>query len=140
MQTGLKAKEVRAAVQPLKKVALSLLAGDEPGKFNLRGSPVALEFVYGVASDGLCPLEAALNEKHAGDILDLRVRTADAHEFFGHIYHSMRQALGLQIMPETICLKIEVTAVIEADDREVVRSVARALAHGGCGGSCGCGC
>ncbi len=131
---------MQATVQPLKKVALSLLAGDEPGIFNLRGSPVALEFIYGVASDGLCPLEAALKDTHAGDTLSIRVRTAEAHEFFGHIYPSLRHALGLQIMPETICLKIEVTAVIEADDREVVRSVARALAHGGCGGSCGCGC
>jgi hypothetical protein len=51
----------------------------------------------------------------------------------------LRQALGLQIMPEKIVLKVEVTAVEDADNREVVQSLAKALA--GCGhGSCGCGC
>jgi hypothetical protein len=131
---------VKASIQPLKKVILSLMAGSDPGKFNLTASPVFFEFIHGVSSDGLCPFEAALHDKREGDNLIVSVRAADAHEFFGHIYHALRQKLGLQIMPETIFLEIEITAVSDADDREVVQSVAKALAHGGCGGSCGCGC
>jgi hypothetical protein len=131
---------VETTIQPLKKVTLSLMAGSKPEKYNLTGSPVALEFIYGVASDGLCPFESTLHDKHEGDTLILNVPAADAHEFFGHIFQSMRQALGLLIIPETIRLQIEVTAVVDADNREVVQSLAKALAHGSCGGSCGCGC
>ena len=131
---------MKTTIQPLKKITLSLMAGSIPEKYNLTGSPVALEFIYGVASDGLCPFESVLNDKHEGDRLILSVPAADAHEFFGHIFQSLHQVLGLQIMPTTIHLKIEVTAVVDADSREVVQSLAKALAHGSCGGSCGCGC
>jgi hypothetical protein len=131
---------VKLNIQPLKKVTLSLMAGSMSEKLDLTGSPVALEFIYGVASDGLCPFESALHDKHEGDKLVLSVPTANAHEFFGHIFQSLRQTLGLLIIPETIHLQIEVTAVVDADNREVVQSLAKALAHGSCGGSCGCGC
>jgi hypothetical protein len=131
---------VKATIQLLKKVVLSLMAGSKSEKFNFTGSPVVLEFIYGVASDGLCPFESALNDKQEGDKLILNVPAADAYEFFGHIFQSLRQVLGLQIMPEMIYLKIEVTAVIDADNREVVQSLAKALVHGSCVGSCGCGC
>jgi hypothetical protein len=140
MQTGQEEIPVKTTIQPLKKVTLSLMAGSTPEKYNQTGSPVALEFIYGVASDGLCPFESALGDKHAGDTLTLSVPAADAHEFFGHIFQSLQQVFGLQIMPTTIHLKIEITAVVNADNREVVQSLAKALAHGSCGGSCGCGC
>ena len=131
---------MKATIQLLKKVVLSLMAGSKSEKFNLTGSPVVLEFIYGVASDGLCPFESTLGDKHEGDELVLNVPAADAPEFFGHIFQSLRQTLGLLIMPETIHLQIEVTVVVDADNREVVQSLAKALAHGSCGGSCGCGC
>jgi hypothetical protein len=140
VQTGPEEIPVKTTIQPLKKVTLSLMAGSKPEKYNLTGSPVVLEFIYGVASDGLCPFESALHDKHQGDRLVLNVPTADAYEFFGHIFQSLCQALGLLIMPETIHLHIEVAAVVDADNREVVQSLAKALAHGSCGGSCGCGC
>ncbi len=140
MLTGPEEIPVKTPIQPLKKVTLSLMAGSTPEKYNLTGSPLALEFIYGVASDGLCPFESVLGDKHEGDTLTLSVSAADTHEFFGHIFQSLHQVLGLQIMPATIHLKIEVTAVVDADSREVVQSLAKALAHGSCGGSCGCGC
>jgi hypothetical protein len=131
---------VNTTIQPLKKVTLSLMAGGKPDQFNRIGSSVALEFIYGVASDGLCPFESALNDKHQGDTLTLSVPSGEAPQFFGHIFKSLRHVLELQIMPETIYLNIEVTSVVDADNREVVQSLAKALAHGNCGGSCGCGC
>lgn len=130
-----------ATIKVLKKVTLSLIAGSagsEPGKGNLTGSPVIFEFIYGLASDGLCPFESALHDKRAGESLTLTVSTAEAHEFFGHLYSPLRQALGLQIMPQTMVLTVEVTAVSDADNREVVQSMAKVSS--GCGGSCGCGC
>jgi hypothetical protein len=79
-----------------------------------------------------------LHNKRVGESLTLTVSTAEAHEFFGHLFSPIRQALGLQIMPQTIALEVEVAAVIDADNREVVQSLAKASS--GCGGSCGCGC
>lgn len=140
MQTKVVEIPVKTSIQLLKKVSLSLRAGSRPGTFNLTGTPVVLEFIYGVASDGLCPFESALNDRYEGDTLTLSVPIADAPEFFGYIFQPLCEALGFKIMPETLYLQIEVTTVVDADNREVVRSLAKALVHGNCGGSCGCGC
>lgn len=130
-------------IEPLKKVTLSLLAGSGGGeseKYNLTGSPVHFQFIYGVASDGLCPFEAALHDKAIGESLTFAVSSGEAHEFFGHLFSPLYRALGVQIIPETLTLHAEVTAVADAENQEIVQSLAKALASGGCGGSCGCGC
>ncbi len=131
------------AIQVLKKVTLAIIAGStgsEPGEYKSTYSPVPFEFIYGLASVGLCPFENAMYDKREGETLTLTVSISEAPEFFGHLFLPFRQALGLQIMPETITLKVEVIAVSDAENREIVQSLAKALAHGGCGGSCGCGC
>lgn len=131
---------MKATIQPLKKVTLSLTVGGKPEKSDLAGPPAILEFIFGIASDGLCPFESALYDKQEGDNLSLNVPAVGAHEFFGHVFQPLRQLLNLQILPETISLNIEVAAVVAADNREVVQSLAKALSQGSCGGSCGCGC
>jgi hypothetical protein len=123
-----------ATIQHLKRVTLSLIADGVGSK------PVIFEFIYGIASGGLCSFEGVLHNKSEGENLTITVSATEAHEFFGHLLLPLRQALGLQIMPETIILTAAVIAVADADDREVVQSLAKALAAGGCGGSCGCGC
>ncbi len=130
-------------IQALKKVTLALIAcntGGETEKNNLTRSPVFFEFIYGVASDGLCPFEGALHDKCVGERLILTLDASETHEYFGHLFLQMRQVLGLQLMPESMTLEVEVTDVREADNREIVQSLAKALTSGGCGGSCGCGC
>ena len=57
---------VNTTIQLLKKVTLSLRAGSKPGTYNMTGSPVSIEFVYGVASDGVCQFESALDGKQTG--------------------------------------------------------------------------
>jgi hypothetical protein len=126
-------------VKHLKKVTLLLLAGSGPEKFDLIDSPVPFQFVYGVASDGLCPFESALSDKHEGDKLAISVSFSNLRLYFGYLYHNL-PALGAKIMPETLYMEIEVASVTDADDREVVQAIGKSLAHGGCGGSCGCGC
>jgi hypothetical protein len=123
-----------ATIQHLKRVTLALIADGVGSK------PVIFEFIYGIASGGLCSFEGVLHNKGEGENLTITVSATEAHEFFGHLLLPLRQALGLQIMPETIILTAAVIAVADADDREVVQSLAKALAAGGCGGSCGCGC
>ncbi len=125
-----------ASIQPLKKVTLSLIAGSDPNI--LSGSPVIFQFIHGVASGGFCPFEGALHDKAPGDSLTLQIATSEAQQYFGHLLLPLRQALDLHIMPATIHLKVDVTAVSDAENREVVQSLAKASS--GCGGSCGCGC
>lgn len=129
-----------ATIQLLKKVTLSLMAKIAPGKLEAGGPPLSLAFVYGVASDGLCPFELALHDRHEGEKLVVSVKAADAHAYFGHLYHPLCQILGLRLPHDTIELEIEIAGVTDAADREVVQAAARALTHGGCGTSCGCGC
>ena len=122
-----------ATIQVLKKVTLSLLA-ESAGR-----DPVPFEFIYGVGSGGLCPFENALHDKRAGQVVTLTVSGHEARDFFGHLFVSLRQVLGLQVMPKTITLNVEIIDINEADNREVVQSLAKASS--GCGGgSCGCGC
>ena len=127
-----------ATIKVLKKVTLSIIAGSEPEKTNKTSSPVIFEFIYGLASDGLCPFESALHDKSVGESLSFNVSNDGAQEFFGYHFSPLRQTLGLQIMPQTIVLQAEITAVDDADNREVVQMMAKV--GSGCGGSCGCGC
>ncbi|MBB5349593.1 hypothetical protein JWG42_15155 [Desulfoprunum benzoelyticum] len=129
-----------ATIQVLKKVTLSLVAKTEPGKCSTNAPPIPLVFIYGVGSDGLCPFETALWDKHEGEKLVVSVKATDVQEYFGHLFHTLCHMLGKQIADGTIDLEIEVTGVTDADNREVVQAVAKALSHGGCGTSCGCGC
>ncbi|MGB3221898.1 MAG: hypothetical protein WBB23_03775 [Desulforhopalus sp.] len=123
-----------ATIQPLKKVTLALYTS------NGSDEPAVLDFIYGIASSGLCPFENALYDKGVGASLNFTISAPEGHEFFGHLFLPLRQALGLHIMPEKIVLKVEVTAVADAENREVVQSLAKALAGCGHDGSCGCGC
>lgn len=127
-------------VEYLKKVQIAIQAGSGPDQADLTGLPVILAFIHGVASDGLSPFESAIHGRCAGDRVEVSLKTAALHEYFGHIHHAVRQALELPATLETVCLAMEVVAVADAGDREIVRAAAEALAHGGCGGSCGCGC
>lgn len=125
-------------VQPLKKLRLQLVAGSTPGAAP-GGDPVMVEFIYGIGSDGLSPFESALSGKKKGDILSLAVTSTGAHGYFGHCLGNFQQLLGLSIMPSMIYLTVKVDDIADADNREVVRSLAKSLSHG-CGGSCDCGC
>lgn len=129
-----------AAIKPMKKVTLSLMKIGESGQSQPDALSVNFQFIYGVASDGLCPFELALSDKCAGDNLIVTVPAAEVHEYFGYLHFPLCQVLDLQIAPQALNFRAEVTAVTKADNREVVQSLAKALSHGGCGGSCGCGC
>lgn len=119
-------------IQALKKITLSLRLG------NSGHEPIALTFIYGIGGNGLCPFEQALQGKEQGDSLNFSGTDAQAADYFGHLLFPLRQALGLQIMPKTLSLQVAITTVQDAENREVVQSLAKTAS--GCGGSCGCGC
>lgn len=119
-------------IQSLKKITLLLTAG------GTSSVPVSFTFIYGIASNGLCPFEQALLDKKEGEKLKLTVTDSEAHHFFSHLFLPLRQTLGLAIMPKILSLQVTISAVGDADNREVVQSLAKAAS--GCGGSCDCGC
>jgi hypothetical protein len=126
-------------IQPLKKVRLTVLAGSKVGEYRLTPSPVVFEFLYGIGADGLTPFEMTLGEKKPGDNLTVTVAAGEASMFFGRLLGSIRNLLGLQLFPTTLSLQMTVTAVNDAENREVVQALARSTGHG-CDGSCDCGC
>ncbi len=119
-------------IQSLKKITLLLTAD------NTAGEPVSLTFIYGIGGNGLCPFEQALQGKDEGESLNFTCTDSQAPDFFGNLFFPLRQALSLQIMPKTLSLHAAIATVQDAENHEVVKSLAQAAS--GCGGSCGCGC
>jgi len=130
---------VSQTVQSLKKVTLFLQAGSKADTFSLTPSPVSFEFIYGIAREGLTAFEVTINNKHPGDITSLTVLATEAQVFFGNLFMPLRQTLSLHLLPEKIFLQVEVVSVVDADNREVVKSLADSLGHGCGGGTCDCG-
>jgi hypothetical protein len=120
-----------SAIDHLKKVSLEL---------RFRESTIPFDFIFGIASDGMCPLEYELLHKSVGDRLHLNLSRVEASRNFAHLYRSMLMALSLQEAPETLDLDMIISAVEDANPREVVRAMAQAAESEGCGGDCGCGC
>lgn len=124
----------------MKKISLSLLAGNTAETYSLTPSAVFLGFIFGAGSAGLTPLEVSLNDMGLGESKAIRLSSKEIEQFFGRLFISFRQAVGLHIFPETLFLRIELKSCTEAEPREIVQAMAKSLDHGGCGGSCGCGC
>ena len=120
-----------SAVDHLKKVSLEL---------RFRESTIPFDFIFGIASDGMCPLEYQLLHKSVGDRLPLNLSRVEASRIFAHLYRPILIALSLYEVPETLDLLIIISAVEDANPREVVRAMAQASESEGCGGDCGCGC
>jgi hypothetical protein len=127
-------------IQLLKKITLAILAGSEPGKYSLTATPVVFEFIYGIGAEGLEPFEVVLADKCVGEHVALTLAADEVSQFFGRFLGQIRQLLGLYLLPPALSLQISVTAVVDADNREVVQALAKSTGHGGCGGSCDCGC
>lgn len=131
---------MKTTIQQLKKVRLAILAGSEPGKHSLTAIPVNFEFIYGIGAEGLEPFEVVLDDKCVGEHVVLTLAADEAPQFFGRYFGSIRQLLGLHLLPPHLSLHMTVTLVADADNWEVVQALAKSTGHGGCGGSCDCGC
>ena len=127
------------SITNLKKVTLSIQAGRTAEAMDVAPEPFGLQFIFGIGPQGYSPFEYALAEKKVGDIFFIPVALAEATQLFEHLSRSILQNLT---PPEHFYLKVEVTGIDAAENREVVRAMA-ALAEGdggdcGCGGGCGC--
>ena len=116
----------------MQKITLSLEygVGIEPERETASCPPV--EFVYGMGTSGLTPLEIALADKTVGDAILLQLQQSQIPVFFGHIRYPAFQAPGPS---DEIFLKARILTISPASSREVVRTLADVA---NCGDSC-CG-
>jgi hypothetical protein len=119
-------------VRPLSKISLILEAGTEPGKTDLSNGPIALEFILGAGSQGLCPIEFQLTNKKEGDTLILPVSGDGLADLFQHLF--MPSLVVLESLG-TFYLRVNIVTVCEANPRELIKAMAEA---GSCGDHC-CG-
>jgi hypothetical protein len=121
-------------VGPLQQVQLSLEAGTTSDTMDLTSQPMAYGFIFGLGLDGLAPLEQALIDHRVGDQISLRLDSCELKRLFEHL-----PAPGILLPGQTaeLFLRVTITAAAPADQREVIRQLARRSA---CGGDCGCGC
>lgn len=120
----------KASVAPLKKTALVYTAGSTENAADLVSTPQPVEFIFGLGVDGLSDFEYHLEGKTVGEKLQYRLQRSRLEETFGHLLPLM-EALPSDI-PE-FYLHVEITAVSEASQRQLVKALAE-------GASCGCGC
>lgn len=116
----------------MQKVTLAFKTGDAPDREGMSPSLYKIEFVFGLGSSGLTPLEFALAEKIPGDEIHLQLRRNQIPPFFGHIRFP---AIHADEDTDPIVLKVRVLEVTPASSQEVVRALAE-IAN--CGDSC-CG-
>ena len=122
----------RHTITTLSKVQLTLEAGTSPEHMELTPTPIPLDFIVGVAPDGLSGLEMAILEKKVPDEIVVEVKPSEIAEFFGHL---PSPGLIFSTRQEPFYVTLGLTAAEPADNREVIRSMAAATQ---CGCSCGC--
>lgn len=127
------------SVSPLKKITVYLHSLDEHGN-NVTKHSASLSFIYGVGSDGLCPLENMLANKLEGQEVELALAQNRRREILGHLYNPVMQTLQHALLPYELRLKIVIDSIAEASHREIVTAMAGSLSSGCGNGSCDCGC
>lgn len=126
-------------IQQLKKVTIALTLHPDVGDAG-GGGAARLSFHHGIAAEGLSGLEMALSGHKAGDRLHFASLSEPLGDFFGRQLPLLRAALGGALPKPPLTLEVEVLAVEEASQRDLVQAMARSLAHGCGGGGCDCGC
>ncbi|MGD8959733.1 MAG: hypothetical protein PVI27_07805 [Desulfobacteraceae bacterium] len=121
-------------IGPLQQVKLALEAGTTAESVALTPQPIAYEFIFGLGAEGLVPFERALADRRVGEQISLRLDPGGLQAAFEHL---PLPGILLPARAADLFLRVTVVAVEPADQREVIRQLARRSA---CGGDCGCGC
>ncbi|MGB5984743.1 MAG: hypothetical protein WBG37_05505 [Desulfobacterales bacterium] len=120
-------------VAQLKKMYLELsLAADLDQLGSAQAVPQRLNFISGVGSSGLTPLEFKLAEMRPGDSLRLRLAPSQWQSFFGHLSIAWPEAMAHS--PQR-CLQIKLLSIEQPTQREIIQALADVAA---CGSGC-CG-
>ena len=126
-------------VENLKKITLDIQTGMSPEHMDYQGGVRQYEFVFGIATEGMTPFEFELVGKHQGESVFFKLNKAMAPMFFEHLNLPVWDLFNAR---KDIFLKVTVTSVVPATEREILKAMTDAVHHGGggCGGDCGCGC
>jgi hypothetical protein len=119
-------------IRNLEKVHLSIETGRTPDSMDLTPRPIPFNFIFGVGTNGLTPFEYELTERTVGETLVLSMTMEKIPELFGHLSFHFPP---LPEISEPFYLKIRLLEVSQADQREVIKSMAETT---GCGDHC-CG-
>jgi hypothetical protein len=121
----------------LRKITLTFQAGTTSDNMDLPLKHPEIEFIFGLAPEGMTPFEYELVDKTEGEEILLHLKKDDCNEFFEHL-----SSLFWDLFKERdeLYLKAKIAAVADAENREIVRAMADRAAHGGGGCDCGCGC
>lgn len=123
-------------VESLKKVTLSIEAGNTAEDMDLTPEVLGFEFIFGIGPDGMCPFEYELANKNEGDIVLLHLKKQEIHPYLKHLQLPV-QALFEE--KNSFFLKIKISKIEQPDSKQVVKALAELTSHpGDCG--CGCGC
>jgi hypothetical protein len=122
--------EPAQTIQNMMKVSLkiqtdSASAGDDTGK--------PFTFIYGIGPSGITPFEKAIFGKGVGDTIQFDLTPENHCATIGHLELPLREQTGIMA---PVCMRVTITGVVRAQDREVVK----AMAAGGSCSDCGCGC
>lgn len=119
-------------ISGIKKITVSVKAGDGPGEMNLWPEPIFFDFIYGIGTSGLSPFEVKLAEKEAGEIVALNLTRDEMPEFFTETFLLFNR---IPVDKNEVYLIIQIVEVSDADQREVIKSMSGLAA---CGDHC-CG-
>lgn len=125
-------------IENLKKLRLFLTAGTSSGVADLEWPESEFEFIFGLGSGGISPFEYDLAEKTIGDEVVVHLSRQTFHDYLMHLQFQL-PVHRLFEDRDSFYLTIRVDAIEQADNREIVKTMAELAGHGnGCG--CGCGC
>ena len=119
-------------IGPLKKVTLSIEAGTTPESMDLTPQPSLFEFIYGLGTKGLTPIEFHLAEKTVGDEVRLQIDGKQIPQVFQHL---IPPPIRTPEDVDVLYLRFRVTEIIPAEQREVIKALAEIA---DCGDDC-CG-
>lgn len=121
-------------IAPLTKVGLKLAATPRNGE--AKPSPAAsIEFIYGIAAEGMTAFEKDLFGKAPGDHINLHCEPLQMPAYFEHLLCPLQETVKCE---PPFDLDIEVTSIAPVTDRELVQALAQRSE--GCQCDCGCGC
>ncbi|MGD9318645.1 MAG: hypothetical protein PVH99_01715 [Desulfobacteraceae bacterium] len=108
-------------IEVLKKITLSVEAGTAPDATDLTPQSSQFEFIYGLGISGLTPFEIQLADKTVGEEIHLHISREEIPQVFQHL---LLFPLNLPEHLDAIYLKLKITKVIQADQREVIKALA----------------
>ncbi len=108
-------------IDHLKKITLSIEAGTTSDSTDLTPQSSQFEFIYGLGISGLTPFEIQLADKTVGEEIHLHISREGIPQVFQHlILFPLPQPEHL----DSFYLKLKITKVIPADQREVIKTLA----------------